>query len=125
MPDPKSMTDPNNGERQKDQAEFRAAVERAIRQGFGAVLRLEPADADPLIVDGRGAACVIGEAAAPDIEPAKEPGIEPTCVWRASRNTFLRALEGGRALEGAYMSARLHVSGDMSVIARLQLEPKT
>jgi hypothetical protein len=34
----------------------------------------------------------------------------------------LRIFEGGRALESAYLSGRLRIAGDISVMTRLQME---
>jgi putative sterol carrier protein len=90
-----------------------AAASAAFRQGFGAVLKLETEGGPSVFVDGRGESCVLGLAA---------PAGEPSCVWRADGETLLRALQGGRALESAYLSGRLKISGDMSVMARLVLE---
>lgn len=90
-----------------------AAASAAFRQGFGAVLKIEPDDGPSIFVDGRGEACVLGPT---------PPAGEPHCVWRAAGETLLRVLEGGRALESAYLSGRLKISGDMSVMARLVLE---
>lgn len=89
-----------------------AAASAAFRQGFGAVLKIEAEGGPPLFVDGRGGACVLTPTAPAD----------PQCVWRADGETLLRALQGGRALESAYLSGRLKISGDMSVMARLVLE---
>jgi len=90
-----------------------AAASAAFRQGFGAVLKIEPEQGPPVFVDGRGEACVLSLA---------PPAGDPQCVWRAPVETLLRAFEGGRALESAYLSGRLKISGDMSVMARLDLE---
>ncbi len=85
----------------------------AFAAGFGAVLAIEPSDAAALYVDGRHEACVLTNA---------PPDAPAACVWRASSDTLLRIFEGGRALESAYLSGRLKISGDMSVMARLKME---
>jgi len=85
----------------------------AFQQGFGAVLAIEPDGEAVFYVDGREAACVIA---------AKKPDTEPACRWGGDRETLIRIFEGGRALESAYLSGRLKIAGDMSVMARLQLE---
>lgn len=86
----------------------------AFRQGFGAVLEIAAEGAAPFFVDGRGATCTVVAAAPASADPA--------CVWRAAPDTLARIFEGGRALESAYLSGRLKISGDMSVMARLILE---
>lgn len=94
-------------------AEIRAVAAKAFRTGFAGVLRIEPSDGDPFDIDGRGETCVIIDAS---------PGLSPDCVWRANVETLVRIFDGGRALESAYLSGRLTISGDMSVMARLALE---
>ncbi len=91
-----------------------AAAAAAFRQGFGAVLEIVAEGATPFFIDGRGETCAVVAAA-----PA---GAVPACVWRAAPDTLARIFEGGRALESAYLSGRLKISGDMSVMARLVLE---
>lgn len=90
---------------------LKSAIAAALRQSFGAVLLIGSDDGESIFVDGR--AGVVLTADAP---------VEADCVWRASSETLARALEGGRALESAYLSGRLRIAGDMSVMARLVLE---
>ncbi len=92
-------------------AQLKAAS--AFKDGFGGVLRIEPSDGPSFIIDGRSEICEVGPAA---------PDTIADCGWRAATETLIRIFEGGRALEGAYLSGRLHISGDMSVMARLVLE---
>ncbi len=91
-----------------------AAAAAAFRKSFGAVLEIAAEGAPSFYIDGRGQTCAISAAA-----PA---GAFPSCVWRAAPDTLARIFEGGRALESAYLSGRLKISGDMSVMARLVLE---
>ena len=42
------------------------------------------------------------------------------CVWRGARETLQRALVNARAFDSAYLSGRLSIAGDMSVMARLE-----
>ncbi|MFZ5619054.1 MAG: SCP2 sterol-binding domain-containing protein [Pseudomonadota bacterium] len=90
-----------------------AAAAAAFQRGFGAVLRIDATDGAPFDVDGRGEPATIHPTGA---EPT------PDCLWRANSETLLRAFAGGRALESAYLSGRLSIAGDMSVMARLVLE---
>jgi len=93
-------------------AKLATAASAAFRTGFGAVLRIIPDGCVGFDVDGRGEVCRI-----------TPPGSgAPDCVWRASEETLARIFDGGRALESAYLSGRLSIAGDMSVMARLTLE---
>ncbi len=93
--------------------DLKAAAAIAFKRGFGAVLRVAPAKSDPFEIDGRGETCVI-------LETMRDAPAD--CVWRAPAETLMRVFEGGRALESAYLSGRLSIAGDMSVMARLTLE---
>lgn len=92
---------------------LRGLADKAFRTGFSGVIRISPDDGEPFDVDGRKEACVIVDAA---------PACSPDCTWRAGVETLARVFEGGRALESAYLSGRLSIAGDMSVMARLVLE---
>lgn len=93
-------------------AKLADAAGAAFRKGFGAVLRVIPDGCIGFDVDGRGDVCKI----TPPLTSA------PDCEWRASEETLARIFDGGRALESAYLSGRLRIAGDMSVMARLTLE---
>jgi putative sterol carrier protein len=97
-----------------DPSALMTAASSAFRRGFGATLRIDPGDGPPFDVDGRGETCAI-------VAPSAAP---PACTWRANSDTLMRIFEGGRALESAYLSGRLSIAGDMSVMARLELESK-
>ena len=83
---------------------------------FGGVIRVEATDLDASFwVDGRGARAEVGQAA-----PARVEG--SFCLWRAKHETLARLFaERGRRVESAFVSNRLQVSGDMSVMARLEI----
>ena len=90
-----------------------AAAAKAFSTPFAAVLKLAPDAGDPVWVDGR---------AAPPICAATEPkDTHADCIWRGGREALLRALAGERAFESAFVSGRIAISGDMSVMARLQM----
>lgn len=93
--------------------DIRSAAEGVFGRGFGAVLRIAPDDGAAFDIDGCGERCVIKDA---------DPSAAPDCIWRGGAETLLRIFEGGRALESAYLSGRLAIAGDMSVMARLTLE---
>ncbi len=89
-----------------------AAAQKAFSKPFGAVIRLEPEAGATLWVDGRGDKAVV---------TLSDPG-DSACVWRASRETLIRIFEGERMLASSFVSGRLRVAGDMSVMARLHME---
>lgn len=97
--------------------ELFSAASRSFSSAFGGVIRLEPDGAPPLWIDGRTDRPQISHGAPQGDDPAGQ------CVWRASRDTLIRILEGERLLGGSYVSGRLTIAGDMSVMARLSLEP--
>ena len=91
-----------------------AAASKAFSTPFDAVLKLAPESGQPLWIDGRKT---------PPVISAKAPkGVQAGCCWRGEKDAVTRALVGGRALESAYVSGRVAISGDMSVMARITLE---
>jgi len=88
------------------------AAQKAFSKPFGAVIRLEPEAGATLWVDGRAGKAVVTRS---------DPG-ENACVWRASRETLIRIFEGERMLASSFVSGRLRVAGDMSVMTRLHME---
>lgn len=91
-----------------------AAAAGAFQKPFGAILEIAPDGAAAFFVDGTREPCAV---------LAERPGgAAPACVWRAGADSLARIFQGGRALESAYLSGRLKISGDMSVMARLILE---
>jgi len=99
---------------QKDPLEpLERGARAAFRAPFAAVLRLEAAEAGPIWIDGREDPPKVSRDFA---------GGEADCVWRASREALLRLLSGKRAFETAYLAGRVAVSGDMAVMARVELD---
>lgn len=92
---------------------LRGAAAKAFKIGFSGIIRVSPDGGEPFDIDGRQDVCVIFDAS---------PAHSPDCTWRAGAETLTRVFEGGRALESAYLSGRLSIAGDMSVMARLTLE---
>jgi putative sterol carrier protein len=92
---------------------LRHAAQKAFRCGFSGVIRIAPEESPCFDVNGLGADCFLEDAA---FDRA------PDCIWRANSETLNRIFEGGRALESAYLSGRLSISGNLSVMARLILE---
>ena len=88
-------------------------AEKAFASSFGAVLKIAPDDAEPLWIDGRQN---------PPKILTKSPGkVEEACTWRGACESLMRALDNERAATSAFVSGRIAISGDMSVMARLQL----
>ena len=86
----------------------------AFKQPFGAVLCIAVNGGRPLWVDGR--------SDPPTISFETPKGAGADCTWHGAQETMERVLAGERALESAFVSGRLRIAGDMSVMARLSLE---
>ncbi len=91
-----------------------AAAQKTFTEPFGAVIIL--------LAEGGGdqAIRIDGRQTPPVVDIAKA-GAEADCTWCAAPDILLRAISGERAFESAYVSGRLSVSGDISVMARLNL----
>ena len=92
------------------------AARTVFVRGFGGVIRVEATDRGASFwVDGRGERARVGRAAPAEVDAS-------FCLWRARHETLTRLFaEQGRRVESAFVSNRLQVSGDMSVMARLQI----
>jgi hypothetical protein len=103
-----------------------AAAALAFVEPFGGMIRIEIDEGGAFEVDGRGAAPHV--AAAKDrrgdaLAAASGDGFRAGhCLWRASRDTLMRIFEEERFLTNSYVSGRLVIAGDMSVMARLKLK---
>lgn len=91
-----------------------AAAASAFATPFDGVILIEPKEGGALWIDGAANPPAVLDAA-PSIA-------EPRCTWRASRDTLMRILGGERLLASAYVSGRLTIAGDMSIMARLHLK---
>ena len=94
--------------------ELLESAKKALTHPFAAVIKLAPMDQTPIWVDGRTTPPTIGLAA-----PEGNTG---DCTWYGALDALEQALESERALESAYVSGRITISGDMSVMARLTME---
>jgi putative sterol carrier protein len=91
-----------------------AAAQKTFTEPFGAVISLSPEGGDETIhIDGR--------QNPPAVSIAKA-GAKTDCSWRAAPDILLRAISGERSFESVYVSGQLSISGDMSVMARLNLK---
>ncbi len=98
-----------------EENELRAAAQKAFTEPFDAVIALEPTGGKPLWVDGW--------KNPPAIKTTPLSEKPANCIWRASPETFRRIFESERGLENNYISGRLSIAGDMSVMNRLKLVP--
>ena len=89
-----------------------AGAGKAFRAGFAAVLKIDPDGLEAFYVDGRGE-----DARVLDAPPAAEPGFEADAVWRAAPEILSEVFERARALDTSFVSGRLQIAGDMSVMA--------
>ena len=94
---------------------LRAPAEACFLQRFDGVLRIEATgDGSSLWIDGRGEATSVSDRAPPDVSGR-------FCLWRADVQTLRSVLTGQRRLEAAYTAGQVKISGDMAVMARLEL----
>lgn len=100
--------------------ELRKTAAAAFRAAFGGVIRIEPEGAAPFWIDGRVAPPTISDGAPGGLmEPSRDA--VGFCSWFASEDTLLRVFEEERLLANSFVSGRLAIAGDMSVMARLEL----
>ncbi len=90
---------------------------RAFKTPFGAVILIEVKDGRAFWVDGR--------TDPPSLLEGSPADRAADCIWSGGATTIQRVLDGEKALESAYVSGRLSITGDMSVMARLKMESKT
>lgn len=97
--------------------DLREAASRALATAFDGVLRLEADEAAPFWIDGRRAPPAILDAPPADLG---EGGVG-LCFWRAPGDILMRIFSEERFLGNSYLSGRLSIGGDLSVMARLEL----
>ncbi len=92
-----------------------AAAQKTFTEPFGAVITLlaEGDDDRAIRIDGRKT---------PPTVSITKASANADCIWRAAPDILLRAISAERAFESAYVSGQLSISGDMSVMARLNLK---
>mgnify|MGYP000675233410 CR=1 FL=1 len=98
--------------------ELIARAKEYFRKRFDGVIRIEFDNAPEAIwIDGRVEPPSISETAPPNLSG-------DFCLWRTTTDTLSRVLSPEtRRLESAYIAGRLTVSGDMAVMARLEVGP--
>lgn len=96
------------------QEELIEAARKLFAHRFDGVIKIQLKDGDPFWIDGR--------EQPPSILTKTQSDAEPDCTFISSAETMKRVLDGARALESAFISGRLSIRGDMSVMARLTLE---
>ncbi len=91
-------------------------AEKYFQKPFNGIIRIE-------LADGAGSVWVDGRQSPPEITEKAPPNVEGAfCLWRTNKETLTRILSPGvRQLEAAYIAGRLNISGDMSVMARLEV----
>lgn len=94
-------------------SDLRTAANATFTKPFGAVLEIRPSDAPAIYIDGHNAPPTISDT---PLQQAAD------CVWHADDDVLGSVLRGERALDRAFISGRLVITGDMSVMARLNLE---
>ncbi|WP_306252586.1 SCP2 sterol-binding domain-containing protein [Parvularcula sp. IMCC14364] len=91
-----------------------------FRQSFDGVIRIEIEGGGAIWIDGRQEPPAVTEQAPSNVDSS-------FCLWRTSMETLKRILSpGARQVEAAYVAGRLLISGDMSVMTRLETgKPQT
>ncbi|MEM9840330.1 MAG: SCP2 sterol-binding domain-containing protein [Pseudomonadota bacterium] len=98
-----------------DAERLQSAAEACFTQGFGGVLRVESSgDGSSLWIDGRPDVPTVSDRAPPEVAGR-------FCLWRGPVQVLSTILSGQRRLETAYTAGQLKISGDMAVMARLEL----
>lgn len=98
-------------------ADLTKTAASALAEPFDGVIRLEPEGEAPVWLDGRAAPPQALSTCPSDAQQA------PLCVWRGSLDNLYRIFEDGeKLLANAYVSGRLSIAGDMSIMARLRLK---
>ncbi|GGY44764.1 SCP2 sterol-binding domain-containing protein [Parvularcula lutaonensis] len=98
---------------------LREGAEKGFVSSFDGVLRIEcTEDGSSLWIDGRGDSPSVSEKAPPELEGR-------FCLWRGEVPVLRSVLLGQRKLETALMAGQLKISGDMAVMARLELGEPT
>ncbi len=92
-----------------------AAAKNTFAEPFGAVIAL-------LTVGGGDKTIRIDGRQTPPIVSIAKTGARTDCTWRGAADILLRAISGERAFESVYVSGQLSISGDLSVMARLNFK---
>lgn len=97
-------------------ANLREGAETCFSTPFAGVLRIECTDdGSSLWIDGRVTPPSVSEGAPPEVSSS-------FCLWRGEGLMLRSVLTGQRHLETALTGGQLKVSGDMAVMARLELK---
>ena len=94
--------------------ELKMALERSFQRSFAGIIQIYVDDSSTIWVDGHHNP--------PTITTTQPSPAKPLCIWRTAQDILSRILDGERALESAFVSGRLTISGDMAVMARLCME---
>ncbi|MEM1380393.1 MAG: SCP2 sterol-binding domain-containing protein [Pseudomonadota bacterium] len=94
---------------------LRSEAETCFVAPFGGILRIECAgDGSSLWIDGRGEAPVVSPDAPPEVSGQ-------FCLWRSDVQTLRSIVSQQRRLETAYTAGQIKISGDMAVMARIEI----
>ena len=116
--------------------DFFKAASLAFVKKFDGILHINIGETGEIWVDGRTKTPRImrtppDDVPIPDATNAntknnREPfDMNGLCIWHATPDILHRIFDGDRALTSAYISGRLAIQGDMSVMARLSMETST
>ncbi|MEX6632363.1 hypothetical protein [Hyphococcus lacteus] len=91
--------------------ELKEAAKKFFAASFDGVLKLAPAEQAPLWVDGH--------QSPPEVSLTPPAKTEADCIWHGAAEILQQALFSIRSFESAYISGRVTISGDMSLLTRL------
>lgn len=98
--------------RSRELNELSDAAKAVCNKAFAGVIKVVADSGEALWIDGRSSPPAISFTAfdTPEIN-----------VWRGANDTLQRIFEGERSLESAFVAGRVFVSGDMSIMSRLEM----
>ncbi|MEM6414408.1 MAG: hypothetical protein AAF720_07100 [Pseudomonadota bacterium] len=103
------------------------SASKAFRYPFNGIIEIRPEGLTSFVVDGwqtPPTVTVLPSKPVQDETPPNHDKAAPVgqLVWSASTETLQEIFARTNALESSYLSGRLVIGGDMSVMARLTLE---
>jgi len=91
--------------------ELKEAAKKFFAASFNGVLKLAPPEQAPLWVDGH--------QSPPEVSLTPPAKTEADCTWHGASEILQQALFNIRSFESAYISGRVTISGDMSLLTRI------
>lgn len=93
-----------------------SAAMKAFAKPFAGILKIVPDTGTPVWIDGRTCPPSVST------DGTRTGNMTPGCIWHGKRRDIVDALKGEEHLVDAFISGRVTISGDMSIMARLEME---